>query len=230
MRGNDGRRVYYRITQAFRPFPLSLRNPDGRQMERRLKSRDTRNLFLHIPGIHGHIMVEQNLSLAHLNSLYLDNILIGIQLNIVAQTDNGNHRTKLQRNLTPNHNHTVQQVAALVHVSQRDNAVTELQLDGIHLEKARHIFRLPDCIRRLFIPVHFALNGSRLQIAGNHPAANDKQKPHSHKENRIQIRKNSQKNQCATYQIHYLRNTEKLSDNGRTEIGFLASLGNQYTC
>lgn len=102
-------------------------------MEGRLERGDTRNLLFHITGIHCHIMVKQDFSLTDLNTFDLDDILIRIQLNIITQTDNRHHRTKFQRNLSSDHNHAIQQVTALVHIRQRNNTVTEFQLDGIHL-------------------------------------------------------------------------------------------------
>ena len=75
---NNGRRVYNRIAQTLRSFPLSFRNPDSRQMERRLKSGNTGNLLFHIAGVHRHIVVKQDFTLADLNTFDFNNVLVGI--------------------------------------------------------------------------------------------------------------------------------------------------------
>ena len=78
MGSNNGRRVYHRISQRFRPLPLTLRNPQCRQMIGRLECRNAGNLLLHIARIHCHIVIEENLTLTHRNPLNLDQILVRV--------------------------------------------------------------------------------------------------------------------------------------------------------
>ena len=52
-------------------------------------------------------MIEQNLSFCNLDSFDLNNILVGVQLYVITQTDDRNHCTKFQRNLASDHNNTV---------------------------------------------------------------------------------------------------------------------------
>ena len=78
-------------------------------------------------------MVEKDLALADLHTLYFNNILVWIQLYVITQTNNRHNRTEFQRDLPSDHNHAVQKVASLVDIRQRNNAVAELQLDGINL-------------------------------------------------------------------------------------------------
>ena len=228
MGGDDGRRIHHCVSQALRPFPLPLRDPDGRQMEGRLESRDARNLLLHIAGIHGHIMVEQNLAFTDLDAFDFDQVLIRVQLNIVAQADDGNQHTQLQRNLPTYHHNAVKQVSALVHVCQRNDSVAELQLDRIHLQQRGHILGLTHLLRGHFIAVHLALDCRRLQVAGNHPAAHHEGQAHSHEQNRIQIREHGKENQRPAHHVHDLRYAEQLLDDGRAEIRFLAALCHQH--
>ena len=225
--GDNGRRIHHRVSQALRPLPLSLCDPDGRQMERRLECGNTRNLLLHIPRIHGHIVVKENLSLADLYALDLNDILIGVQLDIVPQTDNGNHASQLHGNLAPNHNHAVKQVSPLVHIRQRNDAVAKLQLDGIHLQQAVHILRLTHFFRRL--TVNLALDLSRLQVAGNHPSSHNEHKAHAQEENGVQIRYHTQERQGASHHIHNFGKAKKLLHNSGTELRLLGSLCDQDT-
>ena len=75
-------------------------------------------------------MVKQDLSFTDLNAFDLDNILVRVQLDIITQTDNRHHSTKFQCDLPPDHNHTIQQVAALIHIRQRDDSVTKGSKDA----------------------------------------------------------------------------------------------------
>ena len=187
-------------------------------MERGFKGRDTRDLLLHIAGVHGHVVVEEDFALADLYALDLDDILVGVQLDIVPQTDDRHHSTQLQRDLPSDHDHTVQQVSALVHVGQGDDSVAELQLDGIHLKEACHILRLAHLLRRLLVAVHLLLDGLGLQVAGNHPASHDEDKAHPQEQNGVQIGKYRQKGQRPAHHVHDLRYAEELSYNGRAEL------------
>ena len=187
VRSNDRGRIYYCISQTLRTFSLSFRDPDRWQVERRLKSRDSCDLFLYIPGIHGHIMVKQYLSLTDLNSLDFNNILIRVQLNIIPQSDNRYHRTKFQCYLSSDHHDTIQQVTTLVHIRQRDNSVTEFQFDRIHLQQAVDIFRLSYLLRSCFLTVYFLFNLCRLNRALNISRHNDKYQAKTHEQDRVQL-------------------------------------------
>ena len=132
-------------------------------------------------------MVKKDLPFTDLYAFDLNNILVGIQLYVVPQTDNGHHCTKFLCNLSSDHDHTVQQVATLVHICQRNDTITEFQLYGIHLQKTIHILRLPDLISCRFLHVNFLLYLGNLQTACYHSATDDKQHPHSHKQDGIQF-------------------------------------------
>ncbi|CDF43761.1 unknown [Roseburia sp. CAG:182] len=155
---DNGRRIYNRITETFRLFPLSFGDPDRRQMERRFKRRDTCDLFFDISRVHRHIVVKQNLTLCDLNTLDLDNILIWIQLNVITQTDDRHNGTKLQCDLPPDHYNTIQKVSTLIYIRKRNDSISEFQLDRIHLQQGNHILRLSDLLRVYLILVHFILD------------------------------------------------------------------------
>ena len=172
-------------------------------------------------------VVEEDFALADLYALDLDDILVGVQLDIVPQTDNGNHASQLHGNLAPNHNHAVKQVSPLVHIRQRNDAVAKLQLDGIHLQQAVHILRLTHFfrLRRLTL----ALDLSRLQVAGNHPSSHNEHKAHAQEENGVQIRYHTQERQGASHHIHNFGKAKKLLHNSGTELRLLGSLCDQDT-
>ena len=132
---NDRRRVHDRISDGFRAFALSLRDPECFQLKGWLDRRDTRDFFFDVARIHCHIVVEHDLALGHLDPLDLDDILVRVQLYIITQTDDGHYRTKFERDLAPDHDHTVQKITALRRIRQRDDTISELQLDRIHLKQ-----------------------------------------------------------------------------------------------
>ena len=190
-------------------------------MEGRLKSGNTRDFLLHVTGIHSHIVVKKDFSLADLNSLDFNNILIGIELDIVAETDNGHHRSKLQRNLPSNHNHTVKQIPALVHISQRNDSVTKFQLDRVYLQKAVYILRLPDFLCGSLLRIDISFNLSRFEISCHNSAYHDKSKPQRQENQVRQRRHNAKPCQNSPHKIAYLGNTEKLAHQNRSEIRIL---------
>ena len=132
---NNGWRIDNGISKAFRSLPLALCDPDRRQMERWLKGRNTSDLFLYIPWIHRHIMVKKDLSLCHLDTLDLNNILVRIQLDIITQTDDRHNRTKFQGDLSTDHDNTVKKVATLIDICQWNNTISKLQFDRIYLKQ-----------------------------------------------------------------------------------------------
>ena len=174
-------------------------------------------------------MVKQDFSLTDLNTFDLDDILIRIQLNIITQTDNRHHRTKFQRNLSSDHNHAIQQVTALVHIRQRNNTVTEFQLDGIHLQQTVDIFRLPDLLRRSFLTVYLLFDLCCLDRALDISCHDDKHQSQSHEQDRVQFCHESQDCQHGSHQVQTLGYTEQLAYQCRTEVSILASLGHQNT-
>ena len=61
-------------------------------------------------------MIEQDLALGNGHALDLDNVLVRVQLDVVAQTDRGNNAAQFERYLSSDQNYTVQQVAALIRI------------------------------------------------------------------------------------------------------------------
>ena len=174
-------------------------------------------------------MVKQDLSLTDLNTFDLDDILVRIQLDIITQTDNRHYRTKFQRDLSSDHNHTIQQVTTLVHIRQRNNTVTEFQLDRIHLQETVDIFRLPDLLRRSFLAVYLLLDLGCFYRTLDISCHDDKHQSQSHEQDRIQFRHKSQNCQHGSHQVQTLGYTEQLAYQCRTEVSILASLGHQNT-
>ena len=74
----DRGRVNYGVAKTLSPLPLGLCDPDGGKMEGRLKCRNTRYLFLYKARIHGHVVVKEDLTFRNLDTLDLDNILVGV--------------------------------------------------------------------------------------------------------------------------------------------------------
>ena len=227
---NNGWWIYHRISQALGPFSLSLRDPDCRQMEGRFKGRDSRDFFLHISGIHCHIMIKENFSLTDLNTLDLNNILIRIQLYVIPQTNDRHYRSEFQCNLSSDHNDTIQKITTLIYICQRDNPISELQFNRIYLKKAVDIFRLPDFLRRGLIRIHLILNLCRFYCSCNNSPCHDKDKTQCQKYHIGQGGDNSKSCYDCAYQIEHLGNSKQLTDQNRTEIRILGALRYQNTC
>ena len=156
--------------------------------------------------------------------------MVRIQLYVITQTNNRHHRTKFQRDLSSDHNYPVQKIAALIHVRQRYNAVSELQLDGIHLQKRGDILGLTDFLRRRFLFIRFMLNLRRLNGACHNSADHNKDQSKTDEHHFIKRRDKTQKRKNHAYQIEHLRHTEKLADQHSTEIRLFGALCHQNTC
>ena len=198
-------------------------------MEGRLLCWNTNNLFFYITRIHGHVVIKHNLTFGDLNALNLDNILVRIQLNVITQTNNRNHGTKFQRNLASNHNHAVQQVSALVDIRQRNNTVTELQLDWIYGQEGYHILRTTNLFRLGFLLCHFLLDGLLADGLGHGVSGNDERQTECQEQYPVQWREDTQENHNGTNDIKRLRQTEQLLDQKSGEVCLLGALGNQNT-
>ena len=135
MRGNDRRRINNRVTDTFRTLSLGFRDPQSRQVERRLICRNIRDLLFDKPGIHGHIMIKQYLAFTYLYALDLDYILVRVKLDVIPQTYDRNHGTEFKRNLASDHYDTVKKVTTLADIGQRDDTVSEFEFYRIDLQK-----------------------------------------------------------------------------------------------
>ena len=101
------------------------------QAERRLECLDAADLLRHSAGIHSHIMIRQQFALGHLDPAQLDDIRIGLELDIVADADGRHHQAEFESALAADHHDPVQQIAALTHVHHRNKTIAYLQLHRV---------------------------------------------------------------------------------------------------
>ena len=157
-------------------------------------------------------MVKQNLSFADLNTLYLDNVLIRIELYIISESDYRNNRTELQSYLSSDHNHSVEKVTALINIGQRNNTISELKLYRVYLKQRIDILRLPDFFCSHLLLNTFIFNLGNLYRTGNNSSDNNEDHTQGYEYKRIKGCCNSKEDDYTTNQIQYLGNTEELPD------------------
>ena len=92
-------------------------------------------------------MIKEYLSFRYRNPLDLDDVLIGIQLDIIPESYGRNHTTQLQCYLSSDKHDSVEQIAALIGIGERYDAVSELQLDLVNLQQGDNVLRPPDLCR-----------------------------------------------------------------------------------
>ena len=72
---------------------------------------------------------------AHLDTFDLDRVGARAELNVVPDADRRDDQAELERDLAPDHRDTVEQVAALIGVDERNQAVSDLKLHGSSLRR-----------------------------------------------------------------------------------------------
>ena len=124
------------MTQDIRPLKIVIMNlmPIKQDTELDLlRSLSNTPLQVDVTFLRTKSHQSKNTSVTHLDTFYLDNILIRIQLDIITKSDNRHHRAQLQSNLSSNHYDTIQQVTALIYVSKRNDTITKFQFNWINL-------------------------------------------------------------------------------------------------
>ncbi|MPN61368.1 hypothetical protein SDC9_209104 [bioreactor metagenome] len=95
-------------------------------------------------------MIEHNLAMSDFKAPDFDRISVGVELDVVPKANDGYDNPKLHGALPPDHDDAVQKVASLRRVHERYNAVAELHLNQINLQKRCHAFGLALFLSHLF--------------------------------------------------------------------------------
>ena len=135
MRCEHGNGIDDSVSVEFRLLALVLRDPKGRQSKRRLNRLNARHFLKDRARVHREIMVEHQLAARNLNAFELDDIGIGLDLDVVADTDGRDDKPEFKRTLPPNHDDAVEQIAALSRIDERDEAVADLEFHRIDLQE-----------------------------------------------------------------------------------------------
>ncbi len=146
-------------------------------------------------------MVKKDLTVTDRDSLDLDYILVRIKLDIVAQTDGWHNTAKLKRDLPPYHNNAVKQVSALVYIGKRDNAVTELKLDKIHMQKRCDILGSAYLLGACFLDARLRLDLLHLGLFPDYRSGCKERKPVRTEDKKRQRRKYAKKYHAAPNHI-----------------------------
>ena len=177
-------------------------------MEGRLKSRNSVDLLLHKTRIHRHIVVKKDFALCHLNTFNLDDILIRIELDVIAQTDDRHNRAKFQRDLSSDHNDTIQKIPALIDIRKRYDSIAKFQFNRIHLQKGNDILRSADLLCLGLLCRDFFLDALLADTLGDRIAGDQKCCTKGTEQDRVQRCYQTQKDHRCTNNIKYLWNTK----------------------
>ena len=141
MGGDDRGRIDHRIAGHHGFFALAVGDPERRQVEGRFARLDAADLRVHVARIHRQEVIHQDLRRRHLIALDEQGVLAGLELEIVTQVQGGDDHTHVQSELTADGADTGEQVAALLLVHQRDEAVAHFELQSIQGQQGLHFFR-----------------------------------------------------------------------------------------
>ena len=143
--GDDGGRVHHRVAQPLGLVALGFRDPEGRQAEGRVAGGLPGDLLAGAAGVDGQVEAHPDDPPPHLDPLDLEAVLGGLQAHVVDDADARDHQAQVQGRLPPDARDPVQELRALVLVHQRDQAVAELQGQGVQGHHRGDLHRARPC-------------------------------------------------------------------------------------
>ncbi len=224
VRREHGDGIDNRVAVELRLLALALGDPERRQAERGLRRLDARDFLEDRARVHREVVVEHELSLGDLDALELDDVGVGLDLDVVTDADRRHDEAELERALPPDHDDAVEQVAALPLVDERDEAVADLKLHGINLQerddvlgRGRFLFLL---LYRLFLLLCWRLRRARALLERT-PDEEAEHGEHAER-NARQARHDGEERQHAREDEKDAVVAEELRDHVRTEVALRA--------
>ena len=166
MRRQHGRGVDHRVALHRRFFLLRDVDPGRRQAEGRLGGVQAGQLHLRAGRVHDHVLARPDPAGAGLDLLDLDDVAVGLELDVVEDAHRRHHEAHLDRERAPQRLDLLgEAVGAVGRIDQRQQRVAELDLEIVDLERRRDrlvgrraflgldLFRL-DRQRELLLLVH----------------------------------------------------------------------------
>ena len=136
VRGHHGRRIDDRVTPQRRLFAQRGVDPSRRKAEGRLDGMDAGHADLVPGGVHDHELVRPDLAGAGVDFLDLDDVGVGLELDVVEDAHRRHHEAHFDRERAAQRLDLLgQAVGAVGAVDQRQQRVAELDLEVVDLER-----------------------------------------------------------------------------------------------
>jgi hypothetical protein len=128
------RRVDDRVAEQLGALLQAGADPARRQAEGRLDGLDAVDRLAGEPRVHREELVRHELSAPDLDATQFHHVRVRRQLEVVADPDHRHDDAELDRHLAAHDRDAVQELAAVLVVDQRDQAVSHLDLQRVDLE------------------------------------------------------------------------------------------------
>ena len=142
MRREHGYGIDDRIAVELCLLSLIFGNPQCRKTEGRLRRLDAWHFFEHRARVHREVVIEHELTARRLNSLELDDVIVRLDLYVIAYANRRHDEAKFQRALSSDHNDAFQKIAALPRIDKRYETVADLKLHRVNLQQIDNILGL----------------------------------------------------------------------------------------
>ena len=137
MRRQHGRGVHHRVALHRRFFLLRDVDPGRGQAEGRLGGVQAGQLHLRAGRVHDHVLARPDPAGAGLDLLDLDDVAVGLELDVVEDAHRRHHEAHLDRQRAPQRLDLLgEAVGAVRRIDQRQQRVAELDLEIVDLERA----------------------------------------------------------------------------------------------
>ncbi|MPM73481.1 hypothetical protein SDC9_120461 [bioreactor metagenome] len=135
----DRRGVHDGVPEGLGLVPHLGGNPHRRQAEGGLHGGNADDLLLGGSSVHGEIMVGKKLSPSRFGSLDPQDVLRGLDLDVVPDADGRDDEAELHGHLFSDGSYAVQHVPSLPRIHERDDGVPDFRFHGIHGQEAHDI-------------------------------------------------------------------------------------------
>ena len=136
MRRQHGRGVHHRVALHRRFFFLRDVDPGRGQAERRLGGVQAGQLHLRAGRVHDHVLARPDPAGAAFDLLDLDDVAVGLELDVVEDAHRRHHEAHLDRQRTPQRLDLLgEAVGAVGRIDQRQQRIAELDLEIVDLER-----------------------------------------------------------------------------------------------
>ena len=133
--------VYHRVARKLRTFLILGGDPDCRKPEGRFYRVHSRNLLVHIAGLHGEVMPDHQLGTSDFNALDGDRVFARRQLKVVLDVDGRDDVAEVKGGLPTDGLDALKQFPVLFLVHEGNQAIAQLQPQHIHRQQFRNVFR-----------------------------------------------------------------------------------------
>ncbi len=136
VRGDDGAAIDHRVAERLRVLARGRLDPHRFHAERRILGVDALERPEHAARIDGHLALRIDLTFAHRHAAEVDAIAIRAEIQVVADVHGRHEEAEILRKLAAHAADAREQVAVLVLVHQRHEAIADFeaeQVDRLHV-------------------------------------------------------------------------------------------------